>query len=41
METVNRVGVSILLEAVRNEMEGAIVKHELLVSLGNMVDDPS
>lgn len=41
METVNRVGVPIMLEAVKNEMEAAIVRHELLVSLGDMVDDPS
>jgi hypothetical protein len=39
MEDVFMAGVPFLLDAVDNDEEAPIVRHELLVSIGDMVDD--
>jgi len=39
MEDVFHVAIPILIECVSNEEEAPIVRHEVLVSLGDMVDD--
>mmetsp|Transcript_2307 Transcript_2307/g.1649 ORF Transcript_2307/g.1649 Transcript_2307/m.1649 type:complete len:182 (+) Transcript_2307:417-962(+) len=39
MEETNQVGIPYLVECVKNEEEAPIVRHELLVSLGDMVEE--
>jgi hypothetical protein len=39
MEDVFHVSIPFLLAAVNNNEEAAIVRHELLVSLGDMIED--
>eukprot|EP00347_Sterkiella_histriomuscorum_P019136 403342811 len=41
MEEVCRVAVPFLIDCVSNEEEAPIVRHEVLVSLGDMIDDKS
>ena len=41
MEEVFHVAIPYLIECVSNEEEAPIVRHEVLVSLGDMVDDKS
>lgn len=41
MEDVFEVAVPFLIECVSNEEEAPIVRHEVLVSLGDMIDDKS
>ena len=41
MEEVSHAAVPFLLDCVSNEEEAPIVRHEVLVSLGDMVEDNS
>ena len=41
MEEVCHVAVPFLIDCVSNEEEAPIVRHEVLVSLGDMIDDKS
>ena len=41
MESVFKAAIPFLLEAINNDEEAPIVRHEALIALGEMIDDKS